>query len=133
MKHDHPRPDDIVERALKFACRVIDPMVSSLPNRPGIWRIADQLVGAAGGIGSNLEEAAAASSRREFVRFDEIALRESRETLFWLKVCRLTRLGDQNVCADLLIEGEQIARIIAKYISNNKRNGLLTDTLNLTS
>src|SRR5262245_63761234 len=124
MKHDHPRPDDIVERALKFACRVIDPMVFSLPNRPGIRRIADQLVGAAGGIGSNLEEAQPASSRREFVRFNEIALRESRETLFWLKVCRHTSLGDQSVCAQLLIEGDQIARIIAKIIINTKRNGL---------
>jgi four helix bundle protein len=87
-------------------------------------RIADQLVGASGGIGSNLEEAQAASSRREFVRFNEIALRESRETLFWLKVCRLTRLGDQRECAALLDEGGQIARIIAKIIINTKRNGL---------
>ena len=99
-------------------------MVFSLPHHPGIRRVADQLVGAAGGIGSNLEEAQPASSRREFVRFNEIALRESRETLFWLKVCRQTGLGDQEVCADLLKEGDQIARIIAKIIINTKRNGL---------
>jgi four helix bundle protein len=124
MKHHEPRPDDIVERALRFVCRVIDPMVFSLPHRPGIRRVADQLVGAAGGIGSNLEEAQPASSRREFVRFNEIALRESRDTLFWLKVCRQTGLGDQEVCAELLKEGDQIARIIAKIIINTKRNGL---------
>jgi four helix bundle protein len=124
MKHHEPRPDDIVERALRFVCRVIDQMVFSPPTRPGIRRVADQLVGAAGGIGSNLEEACAASSRREFVRFNEIALRESRETMFWLKVCRHTRLGHQDVCAELLNEGDQIARIIAKIITNTKRNGL---------
>jgi len=124
MKHHDPRPDDIVERGLKFVCRVIDPLVFSLPARPGIRRVADQLVGASGGIGSNLEEASAASSRREFVRFNEIALRESRETVFWLKVCRHTRLGDQRECAALLDEGIQIARIIAKIIINTKRNGL---------
>jgi four helix bundle protein len=51
-------------------------------------RIQDQLVGSSGGIGANLEEAPAASSRQEFIRFCEIALRESRETNFWLKVCQ---------------------------------------------
>jgi four helix bundle protein len=78
---------------------------------------------ASGGIGSNLEEAQASSSRREFVRFNEIALREARESNDWLKVCRQTRLGNQPVCAELLAEGVQIARIIAKIIINTKRNG----------
>ena len=68
--------------------------------------------------------AGAASSRREFVRFNEIALRESRESVFWLKVCLTTRLGDQRTCAELLTEGDQISRIIAKIIMNTKRNGL---------
>jgi four helix bundle protein len=124
MKRRDPRPDDIVQRSLTFVCRVIDALVVSLPNRPGVRRVADQVVGAAGGIESNLEEASAASSRREFVRFNEIALRESRETLFWLKVCRHAHLGDPRECAALLDEGHQISRIIAKIIINTKRNGL---------
>jgi four helix bundle protein len=90
MKHSKPRPDDVNERALAFACRVIEPFVASLPDKAGQRRIADQLVGAAGGIGSNLEEARAASSRREFVRFNEIALRESRESVF----CRRRRRSE---------------------------------------
>jgi four helix bundle protein len=124
MRHREPRPDDIVKRSLTFVCHVIDQLVGSLPDRPGIRRVADQLVGASGGIGSHLEEAAAASSRREFVRFNEIALRESRESTFWLKVCRQTNLGDQRTCAELLSEAEQISRIIAKIIINTKHNGL---------
>jgi four helix bundle protein len=60
----------------------------------------------------------------KFVRFNEIALRESRETLFWLRVCRHTRPGDQHACAELLDEGDQIARIIARIIINTKANRL---------
>src|SRR5688572_18089723 len=78
MRQQKPRPDDINERALVFACRVLDFIPSIVP-RPGTRRLADHRVGAAGGIGSNLE-AVAASSRREFVRFNEIALRETRES-----------------------------------------------------
>jgi four helix bundle protein len=122
MQHRNPRLDSINDRALEFVCRVIDPFVPSIPDRPGMRRIQDQLVGASGGIGSNLEEAQAASSRREFVRYCEIALRESRETNFWLTVCQRTRIGDQAVCGPLLDEGLQIARIIATIIINTKNN-----------
>jgi hypothetical protein len=63
-------------------------------------------------------------SRREFVRFNEIALRESRESVFWLSICRRTTLGDQIVCEELLDEARQLARIIAAIIVSTKRNGL---------
>ena len=122
MQHRNPRLDSINERALEFACQVIDPFLPSIPDRPGMRRIQDQVVGASGGIGANLEEAQAASSRREFVRYCEIALRESREANFWLTVCQRTRLGDQTVCGTLLGEGVQIARIIATIIINTKNN-----------
>jgi four helix bundle protein len=122
MQHRNPRLDSINERALDFVCRIIDPFLPSIPARPGIRRIQDQLVDASGGIGSNLEEASAASSRREFIRYCEISLRESGETNFWLTVCRRTRLGDQALCEPLLCEGLQIARIIAAIIINTKNN-----------
>lgn len=83
-------------------------------------RIQDQLVGASGGIGSNLEEAQAASSRRELIRYCEIALRESREANFWLTVCQRTRLGDQALCGRLRDEGLQIARIVATIVINTR-------------
>lgn len=85
-----------------------------------MFRIQDQLVGASGGIGASLEEAPAASSRKEFIRFCEIALRESRETNFWLKVCQRTGVGDQSLCKSLLDEGLQITRIIAAIVINTK-------------
>jgi four helix bundle protein len=122
MQHKNPRLDSINKRALEFVCQIIDPFVLSMADRPGLRRIQDQLVGASGGIGSNLEEASAASSRREFIRYCEIALRESRETNFWLTVCQKTRLGNQDLCEPLLHEGLQIARIIAAIIINTKNN-----------
>ena len=107
MQHRHPRLDSINERALDVVCLVIDPFVSSIPDRPGMRRIQDQLIGASGGIGANLEEAPAASSRKEFVRFCEIALRESRETNFWLKVCQRTGVGEQSLRSSLLTKASR--------------------------
>ena len=94
MKHSKPRPDDINERALAFACQVIEPFVTTLPDRVGLRRL------------------------------NEIALRESRESVFWLSVCRRTNLGDQIACEGLLDEARQLARIIAAITVSTKRNGL---------
>ena len=72
--------------------------------------------------GANLEEAPAASSRKEFIRLCEIALRESREANCWLRVCQRTAVGDRALCRSLLDEGLQIARMIAAIIINTKNN-----------
>ena len=60
--------------------------------------------------------------RKEFIRYCEIALRESRETNFWLTVCQRTHRGDQALCGALLDEGLQIARIIAAIVITTKDN-----------
>jgi four helix bundle protein len=73
---------DIRDRTFTFACAVAR-VALALPTRPGLRCIVDQLVRAGTAVGSNLEEAKAGSSRREFVRMVEIALRESRETVYW--------------------------------------------------
>ena len=57
------------------------------------------------------------------MRFNEISLRESRETVFWLRVCNQSGIGDQAVCARLLDEAQQIARIIATIVLNTKKGG----------
>ena len=37
-------------------------------------------------VGANLEEAKAGSSKREFIRYVEISLREAREAAYWLRI-----------------------------------------------
>ena len=53
--------------------------VDTIQKTPKTNRIVEQLVGAAGSIGNNREEARGASSRKEFTRYNEIALRSANE------------------------------------------------------
>lgn len=96
----------------------------ALTPRPGIRCVVDQLVKAATSIGANLEEAKAASSRREFVRYVEIALRESREAVYWLRICLALELGPAQRVEWLRGEGEQITRILAAIVINTKSRTL---------
>jgi four helix bundle protein len=70
------------------------------------------LIKSATSVGANLEEAKAGSSKREFVRYVEIALREARETNYWLRICAALTLANADELHELVGESDQIARIL---------------------
>jgi four helix bundle protein len=72
----------IDERAFDFFCGVIR-FVRTIQPEPGVRRLADQMVAAAGSIAANREEATSGSSRKEFIRYNEIALRSAKESVVW--------------------------------------------------
>src|SRR5258705_1987734 len=83
---------DIRARTFVFACAVAK-LALQIDPRPGLRCIVDQLLKAATSVGANLEEAKAGCSRREFVRYLEIALREAREAAYWLRICVVLQVG----------------------------------------
>jgi len=115
--------DGIDERSFRFLCDVVA-FVDTIPRDPKTNKIIEQLVDAAGSIGSNREEALGGSSRREFVRYNEVALRSANESVRWLRACAARRLGARGECLRLFDEGRQMARIIAKIVITTKRRGL---------
>ena len=110
----------IRDRAFGFACDVIA-AVGGASRAPAIQVIATQLVRSATSIGANLEEAKAASSRREFVRFAEISLREARETHYWLRIAIRAAMASDDTLAPLLDESDQLIRILTAIVLNTKR------------
>jgi len=81
-----------------------------------------QLVDSAGSIGNNREEALGGSSHKEFIRYNEFALRAANESVRWLRACAARRLGSPAKCIALLDEGRQMARILAQIVITAKRN-----------
>ena len=82
----HRPPFDIYERAFQFACAIVR-FHKQLPWHDDTLReLGRQLLRAGTSIGSNLEEAKGASSRRDFVAKTAISLREARETAYWLRL-----------------------------------------------
>lgn len=113
---------EIRDRSFRYACG-IGKLALSLTSRPGARPIADQLLKAGTSVGANLEEAKAASSRREFVRYVEIALREARESTCWLRICLTLELGPKADIEVLRNEGEQIGRILGAIVVRAKGGG----------
>jgi len=82
--------------------------------------LIDQLLKSATSVGANLEEAKAASSKREFVRYVEIALREARETAYWLRICAVLELAPAAELNKLCGEADQLARILGSIVVKTK-------------
>jgi len=62
--------------------------VNNLPNKRAFWSIGDQLLRAITSIGANMIEAKSSSSKREFIKFYEIALKSANEAKYWLAMLK---------------------------------------------
>jgi four helix bundle protein len=116
---DRNDPKGIDERSLRFFTDILT-FVDTIQKGPKTVRIIEQLVDAAGSIGGNREEALGGSSRKEFIRYNEIALRGANETVRWLRACAAKQLGAQAQCVALLDEARQLARILGRIIVTSK-------------
>jgi four helix bundle protein len=81
-------PQKFGPRALKFSEDILALNRRLRPRSDRFGGTLHQLVRAGTSIGANVEEAQVANSRRDMAAKYAIALRESRETLYWLKVIK---------------------------------------------
>ena len=110
---------EIRERVFRFACDVVA-LHDVLVTRSGSARdMSRQLMRSATSIGANLEEADAGQSRADFVSKCTIALKEARESLYWLRLLRATNKVDAGAEA-LIHECDRIVAVITTIIRKTK-------------
>jgi len=78
--------------------------------------INDQLLRSSTSIGANIVEAKSSSSRKEFIKYYQIALKSANETKYWLALYRDAIDLDANKINDLLTEAEEISKMLASSI-----------------
>ncbi len=104
-----------MQRCFTFSLKIIS-LVDDLPNKRSAWIIADQLIRSATSIGANLTEARAASSRLEFKKFYEIALKSANETNYWLCLLEDAKLAEEDIIRELSAEVMEIANMLASGV-----------------
>ena len=72
-------------------------------------------------VGANVEEAQAGQSRADFISKYSIALKEARETLYWLRLLDASGELSNSSCNLLLKEADEIARVLASIIVSTKK------------
>ena len=93
-----------------------------LEENPGVGRtLAKQLIRSGTSIGANVEESQAAQSKADFIHKLQIALKEARETRYWLRLLIAVELFPDSRLRPLLNESEEIIKIIAAIVVKTKR------------
>ena len=115
----HGKPHDIVERSAAFADRCIQ-VALHLPKNAVGGEIGRQITRSGGSVGANVEEAQAADSRTDFSRRMKIALREARESRFWLSRIKNNRLISAQRLTGLIQESEEIVAILTTIVRKTR-------------
>jgi len=75
-------------------------------------------------IGANVEEAQAGQSKADFTSKYAIALKEARETIYWLRLLKESGAVKKDSVEILIQEADELSRILGSIIVNAKREKL---------
>ncbi|MGH9404913.1 MAG: four helix bundle protein [Terriglobia bacterium] len=112
-------PPDLAERLMNYAARIVK-TVEALPKSLVGRRIGDQLLRSGTAVGALYEEARGAESRNDFCHKLQIALKELRESNYWLRLLIKTGTLPGDRLADLVSESEQLRAILSKAVAKTK-------------
>ena len=113
---------DLKVRCYYFSIKLIK-FLKNLPEKKVYWIISDQLLRSGTSVGANIVEAKSSSSRRDFIKYYEIALKSANETKYWLGLLRDATDADGVGIGRLLIEIDEISKILGASLLTlkNKR------------
>ena len=113
---------DIVERTFEFATNIVK-LAFHLDERSSVARVlSKQILRSGTSVGATIEEGQSAQSKLNFIRKYSIALKEARETIYWLRLLEVANIISEQKIKPIKQESEEICRIIAKIIINSKKN-----------
>jgi four helix bundle protein len=106
----------IADRTFQYACQIVHLWreLNGLPDFPYV--ISRQILRAGTSIGSNVEEGKAADSRRDLRAKSCIALKEARETKYWLRLIRATHLAPSVMIEPALNEADELVAILTTSV-----------------
>jgi four helix bundle protein len=111
----------IQERSFAFAVRILK-LTRALPRDVGGQIVARQIGRCGTGIGSNVEEAQGAQTRKEFARKMNIARGEALETRYWLRLIAEVGILPREHLESLLQESDELVRILVTIVKKTREN-----------
>ena len=115
MEKGEAPPYDICERSALFSDCCLE-VALGLPGNTVCREVGKQLTRSGGSVGSNVEEAQATTTKSDFTYRMSVALREARETRFWLKRIRNNQLLDPERVRDLIQESDEMVAILTAIV-----------------
>jgi four helix bundle protein len=121
MKNELARRNVVLEKSFAFAVGIVKTDRRLQLDRRE-WVLSKQLIRSGTSIGANIEEAIAAQSKKDFLSKMSIALKEARETHYWLRVIR-----DSGVANSVEVEAhipacQELVRLLSSITLTTRDN-----------
>ena len=114
------KKDNIIEeKTFDFSKRIIS-LYYKVSNEKKEFVLSKQLLRSATSIGANVAESQAAQSLNDFISKLSIALKETNETKYWLRLLHEFGFIDEKEYPDLIKECDEIYRILSSIIISSK-------------
>ncbi len=111
--------NDLEKRLFEFAIRTIK-FMRTLPNSTEYKVIKYQLAKSSTSSGANYEEAQAGSSKADFSNKTRIALREMRESNYWLRIINRILENKENELLFLINESNELKKILGSIVQKTR-------------
>lgn len=107
------------KRLIQFSLEIIK-LCREVQKDRSLWTIADQLIRSSTSIGANVVEAKSSSSKLEYLKYFQIALKSANETKYWLILLQESFPNFKNQTNELLKEAGELANIIGAGVLTMK-------------
>lgn len=115
------RENILIDKSITFASRIVKLHDYLIKNKKGLI-IAKQIVRGGTSIGANINEANYGQSPADFISKLHIALKETAETEYWIKLLYMSEYIDVKMFESLLEDCLEIKRILISSINTAKSN-----------
>ena len=107
------------DKSLMFAVRCVN-LYKLLCDERKEFVLSKQMLRSGTSIGANIKEAMHAQSRKDFISKMNIALKESYETEYWLRLLNRTKYITDSEYSSIFAENQSITNILAKIVITSK-------------
>lgn len=113
------RENIIKDKTYKFSLRIIK-LYQYLSKEIKEFVIAKQILRSGTSIGANIEESTGAQSKKDFIAKFHIALKEAKETHYWLRLLKDSELIEVQLIDSFLNDLNEIITIITAILKSSK-------------
>lgn len=114
----------ILEKSYAFSLRIIKLFIY-LRERKVERALIVQLLRSGTSIGANVEEAIGAQSKKDFISKMSLAYKETRETIYWLRLLKDAGLLEYKISESFITEIEEIKKLLTAILKSSKSNSNL--------
>lgn len=113
--------ENVIEmKSFDFAVRIVN-LYQYLTDTKKEYVLSKQLLRSGTSIGANVAEAEQAQSRPDFVSKMNIALKETSETKYWIKLLKATDFLSEKGSSSLLADCVELEKLLVSIIKSSKQ------------